>query len=201
MARAIRPRDGFMMRGMFRAFHHLIAIGGGIALLAAAPSQAQPYPSKPLRMIVGFAPGGGTDRTARVIQRIFAGSAALKLPAVVTTDLRLNEPRYASLPNIMKAKKKPLEVIKPDALGVDVTPRLVTLRVDEPPKRKAGIKVPDANALVDKLRPQVETNDHYFREWIIDWSVEADGYLTQFERDQLKWDGKIDHPDKVLEVV
>ena len=58
----------------------------------------------------------------------------------------------------------------------------------------------DLGALVDKLRPQVETNDHYFREWIIDWSVEADGYLTQFERDQLKWDGKIDHPDKVLEV-
>src|ERR1700678_2410789 len=66
----------------------------------------------------------------------------LKLPAVVTTDLRLNEPRYASLPNIMKAKKKPIETIAPDALGVDLKPRLKTLKVAEPPKRKAGIKVP-----------------------------------------------------------
>jgi len=77
---------------------------------------------------------------------------AIKLPAVVTTDLRLNEPRYVTLPNIMKAKKKTLEVFKPDALGVDVAPRLRTLRVEEPPKRKAGVKVPDAKALVQKLR-------------------------------------------------
>src|ERR687885_1429877 len=66
----------------------------------------------------------------------------LKIPAVVTTDLRLNEPRYVTLPNIMKAKKKPLEVLKPEALGVDVTPRLTTLKVVEPAKRKAGVKVP-----------------------------------------------------------
>src|SRR5213079_1220213 len=77
---------------------------------------------------------------------------AIKLPAVVTTDLRLNEPRYVTLPNIMKAKKKALEVLKPDALGVDVTPRLTTLKVVEPAKRKAGVKVADAKALVDKLR-------------------------------------------------
>jgi electron transfer flavoprotein beta subunit len=77
---------------------------------------------------------------------------AIKLPAVVTTDLRLNEPRYVTLPNIMKAKKKTLEVLKPDALGVDVTPRLTTLKVVEPAKRKAGVKVADAKALVNKLR-------------------------------------------------
>jgi len=76
----------------------------------------------------------------------------LKLPAVVTTDLRLNEPRYVTLPNIMKAKKKTLETLKPEALGVDVAPRLSTLKVVEPSKRKAGVKVADAKALVDKLR-------------------------------------------------
>jgi electron transfer flavoprotein beta subunit len=77
---------------------------------------------------------------------------AVRLPAVVTTDLRLNEPRYVTLPNIMKAKKKTLETLEPEALGVDVAPRLSTLKVVEPPKRKAGIKVADAAALVDKLR-------------------------------------------------
>ena len=76
----------------------------------------------------------------------------LKLPAVITTDLRLNEPRYASLPNIMKAKKKPIEAVKPEDLGVDVAPRLKTLKVDEPPKRKAGIKVKTVAELVEKLR-------------------------------------------------
>ncbi|PWC51271.1 electron transfer flavoprotein subunit beta, partial [Azospirillum sp. TSA6c] len=78
----------------------------------------------------------------------------LKLPAVVTADLRLNEPRYASLPNIMKAKKKPLETVTPDSLGVDVTPRLKTVKVAEPPKRQAGIKVPDVATLVDKLKTE-----------------------------------------------
>jgi electron transfer flavoprotein beta subunit len=76
----------------------------------------------------------------------------LKLPAVVTTDLRLNEPRYASLPNIMKAKKKPIEQLTPEALGVDVTPRLVTLKVEEPAKRQGGRKVASIAELVDKLR-------------------------------------------------
>jgi len=79
-------------------------------------------------------------------------TVALKLPAVVTTDLRLNEPRYASLPNIMKAKKKPIETIAPADLGVDFSPTMVTLKVTEPPKRKGGIKVPDVAALVDKLK-------------------------------------------------
>jgi electron transfer flavoprotein beta subunit len=77
---------------------------------------------------------------------------ALNLPAVVTTDLRLNEPRYVTLPNIMKAKKKQLDVFKPVDLGVDVSPRIQTLKVTEPPKRSAGIKVPDVAALVDKLK-------------------------------------------------
>src|SRR5213595_2038988 len=78
------------------------------------------------------------------------------LPAVVTSDLRLNEPRYATLPNIMKAKKKPLETLKPDALGVDVAPRLATLKGIEPSKRKAGAKVADAKALVEKLRNEAK---------------------------------------------
>jgi electron transfer flavoprotein beta subunit len=81
---------------------------------------------------------------------------ALSLPAIVTTDLRLNEPRYVTLPNIMKAKKKPLEVIKPEDLGVDVAPRLKTLKVVEPAKRSAGIKVPDVATLVAKLRNEAK---------------------------------------------
>jgi len=80
----------------------------------------------------------------------------LTLPAVITTDLRLNEPRYVTLPNIMKAKKKPLDVVKPEDLGVDVKPRLKTLKVSEPPKRGAGIKVPDVATLVDKLRNEAK---------------------------------------------
>ena len=81
---------------------------------------------------------------------------ALTLPAIVTTDLRLNEPRYVTLPNIMKAKKKPLDVTKPEDLGVDVTPRLKTLKVAEPAKRSAGIIVPDAATLVAKLRTEAK---------------------------------------------
>jgi len=79
-----------------------------------------------------------------------------KLPAVVTADLRLNEPRYVTLPNIMKAKKKPLETIKPDALGVDVAPRLTTLKVEEPAKRGAGVKVADVAELVAKLKNEAK---------------------------------------------
>ncbi|KPK15369.1 MAG: hypothetical protein AMJ67_15330 [Betaproteobacteria bacterium SG8_41] len=81
---------------------------------------------------------------------------AAKLPAVVTADLRLNEPRYVTLPNIMKAKKKPLETIKPDALGVDVAPRLTTLKVEEPAKRGAGVKVADVAELVAKLKNEAK---------------------------------------------
>jgi electron transfer flavoprotein beta subunit len=83
-------------------------------------------------------------------------TVSVRLPAVVTTDLRLNEPRYVTLPNIMKAKKKTLEVLKPEALGVDVSPRLSTLKVVEPAKRKAGAKVADVKALVDKLRNEAK---------------------------------------------
>jgi electron transfer flavoprotein beta subunit len=80
----------------------------------------------------------------------------LTLPAVITTDLRLNEPRYVTLPNIMKAKKKQLDIFKPEDLGVDVKPRLKTLKVSEPPKRGVGIKVPDVATLVDKLKNEAK---------------------------------------------
>ena len=95
-----------------------------------------------------------SGETADVVREIDGGleKLTIKLPAVVTTDLRLNEPRYVTLPNIMKAKKKPLEVLKPDAIGVDVTPRLKTLKVEEPPKRSAGVKVADVKELVAKLK-------------------------------------------------
>jgi electron transfer flavoprotein beta subunit len=83
-------------------------------------------------------------------------TVSLTLPAIVTTDLRLNEPRYVTLPNIMKAKKKNLDNFKPADLGIDVTPRLKTLKVVEPPKRSAGIKVPDAATLVAKLRNEAK---------------------------------------------
>jgi electron transfer flavoprotein beta subunit len=91
---------------------------------------------------------------AEVTREVDGGleTISIKLPAVVTTDLRLNEPRYVTLPNIMKAKKKTLETLKPEALGVDPSPRLTTLKVVEPSKRKSGVKVADAKALVDKLR-------------------------------------------------
>jgi electron transfer flavoprotein beta subunit len=81
---------------------------------------------------------------------------SLTLPAVITTDLRLNEPRYVTLPNIMKAKKKTLDVVKPADLGVDVTPRIKTLNVSEPPKRGAGVKVPDVATLVSKLKNEAK---------------------------------------------
>src|SRR6266536_1375787 len=95
---------------------------------------------------------------ARVTREVDGGleTVAMALPAVITTDLRLNEPRYATLPNIMKAKKKSLDVVKPDALGVDVSPRLTTLKVVEPPKRKGGGKVADAKELVAKLRNEAK---------------------------------------------
>ncbi|HUX79651.1 MAG TPA: electron transfer flavoprotein subunit beta/FixA family protein [Alphaproteobacteria bacterium] len=88
-----------------------------------------------------------------VVREVDGGLETLRmpLPAVVTTDLRLNEPRYATLPNIMKAKQKPLEVVTPEALGVDLTPHLKILRVEAPPQRKPGIKVKDVDELLDKL--------------------------------------------------
>jgi electron transfer flavoprotein beta subunit len=94
----------------------------------------------------------GTD--FKVTREVDGGLQTVKLkgPAIVTTDLRLNEPRYASLPNIMKAKKKPLDELAPDALGVDVTPRLTVLKTAEPPGRSAGVKVGSAAELVQKLK-------------------------------------------------
>lgn len=83
-------------------------------------------------------------------------TVALKLPAIITTDLRLNEPRYASLPNIMKAKQKPIETLKPADIGVDIAPRLKTLKVQEPPKRQAGIKVGSVDELIEKLRNEAK---------------------------------------------
>ena len=98
------------------------------------------------------------DGKATVSREVDGGSETLSLtlPAVVTTDLRLNEPRYVTLPNIMKAKKKPMETLKPADLGVDVTPRLKTLKVAEPPQRSAGVKVPDVKTLVEKLKTEAK---------------------------------------------
>ena len=98
------------------------------------------------------------DGKAAVTREIDGGleTLAISLPAVVTTDLRLNEPRYATLPNIMKAKKKPLDTVSPADLGVDVTPRLTTVKVSEPPKRSAGVRVADVAELVNKLRNEAK---------------------------------------------
>jgi electron transfer flavoprotein beta subunit len=98
------------------------------------------------------------DGRAVVTREVDGGleTVSVSLPAIITTDLRLNEPRYVTLPNIMKAKKKPLEVIKPDALGVDVTSRIKTLKVSEPAKRGAGVKVADVAALVAKLKNEAK---------------------------------------------
>jgi len=98
------------------------------------------------------------DGKASVTREVDGGSETLSitLPAVITADLRLNEPRYVTLPNIMKAKKKQLDIFKPEDLGVDVTPRIKTLRVSEPPKRSAGIKVPDVATLVAKLKNEAK---------------------------------------------
>jgi electron transfer flavoprotein beta subunit len=96
-------------------------------------------------------PGAGSLDVTREVDGGLQ-TVSLQLPAIVTTDLRLNEPRYASLPNIMKAKKKPLDELAPDALGVDVTPRLKVLKTAEPPGRSAGVKVGSAAELVQKLK-------------------------------------------------
>ncbi len=98
------------------------------------------------------------EGAVEVVREIDGGleTVAVALPAVITTDLRLNEPRYASLPNIMKAKKKPLDVLSAEELGVDVAPRLRTLKVSEPPKREGGVKVETVGELVDKLRNEAK---------------------------------------------
>mgnify|MGYP000303143060 CR=1 FL=1 len=93
------------------------------------------------------------DGEVQVTREVDGGleTLALDLPCVVTTDLRLNEPRYASLPNIMRAKKKPIDAVTPEELGVDITPRLATLKIEEPPKREAGVKLESAAELIDRL--------------------------------------------------
>src|SRR3954449_12842258 len=98
------------------------------------------------------------DGRAKVTREVDGGleTVSIKLPAVITTDLRLNEPRYVTLPNIMKAKKKTMDVVKPEDLGVDVKPRLKTLKVTEPAKRGAGVKVPDVATLVAKLKNEAK---------------------------------------------
>ena len=98
------------------------------------------------------------DGRVKVTREVDGGleTLSLSMPAVITTDLRLNEPRYVTLPNIMKAKKKVLDVFKPADLGVDVSPRIKTLKVSEPPKRGAGIKVPDVATLIDKLKNEAK---------------------------------------------
>lgn len=98
------------------------------------------------------------DGKASVTREVDGGleTIAITLPAVITTDLRLNEPRYVTLPNIMKAKKKTLEIVKPEELGVDTAPRLKILKVEEPPKRSAGVMVADVTALVDKLKNEAK---------------------------------------------
>ena len=113
-----------------------------------------------LAALSGYAQGTFASEVAvegdsvKVTREIDGGlqTVALKLPAIVTTDLRLNEPRYASLPNIMKAKKKPIDELTPDELGIDITPRLETLKVEEPAKRESGVMVETVAELVDKLK-------------------------------------------------
>ncbi|AEI81890.1 hypothetical protein CNE_BB1p04660 (plasmid) [Cupriavidus necator N-1] len=124
--------------------------GQMVAALAGLPQAT--FASK-----VVVADEGGQKR-ASVTREVDGGleTLSLKLPAVVTTDLRLNEPRYVTLPNIMKAKKKPLDTVKPEDLGVDVKPRLATLKVVEPAKRSAGVMVPDVATLVQKLKNEAK---------------------------------------------
>jgi len=118
-------------------------------MLAALRSMPQATFASRLRIADGW---------AEVTREVDGGleTVSVRLPAVVTTDLRLNEPRYVTLPNIMKAKKKPLEIVSPASLGVDVVPRLKTLKVNEPPQRQAGIRVPDVATLVAKLRDEAK---------------------------------------------
>ena len=123
-------------------------------MLAGLLGWAQGTFASKIELAEGQAQGG----QALVTREVDGGleTVALTLPAIITTDLRLNEPRYASLPNIMKARKKPLETITPADLGVDPSPRLTTLRVSEPPTRKAGVKVGSVAELLDKLRNEAK---------------------------------------------
>jgi len=125
-------------------------------MLAALADLPQVTCASKIEVEAGASTGAGNKAT--ITREIDGGLETLQvtLPAVMTADLRLNEPRYVTLPNIMKAKKKPLEVLRPEDLGVNVAPRIKTLKVTEPPKRSAGIKVPDVATLVAKLKTEAK---------------------------------------------
>jgi electron transfer flavoprotein beta subunit len=145
-----KERPGLIILGKQAIDDDCNQTGQMLAALAGLPQAT--FASK---VEVGGAAGEGH---ANVTREVDGGLETLKikLPAVITTDLRLNEPRYVTLPNIMKAKKKQLDVFKPADLGVDVTSRIKTLKVSEPPKRGAGIKVPDVATLVAKLKNEAK---------------------------------------------
>jgi len=125
-------------------------------MLSALADLPQVTCASKIEVEAGASTGAGNKAT--ITREIDGGLETLQvtLPAVMTADLRLNEPRYVTLPNIMKAKKKPLEVLRPEDLGVNVAPRIKTLKVTEPPKRSAGIKVPDVATLVAKLKTEAK---------------------------------------------
>ena len=126
---------------------HVLVAGANVAAVAQSAAQ-----------VAGVSKVLLADGKAKVTREVDGGleTISIALPAVITTDLRLNEPRYVTLPNIMKAKKKTLDTVKPEDLGVDVKPRLKTLKVTEPPKRSAGVKVPDVATLVAKLKNEAK---------------------------------------------
>ncbi len=125
-------------------------------MLAALADLPQATFASKIEVVAGD--GTGAMGNATVTREVDGGleTISVTLPAIVTADLRLNEPRYVTLPNIMKAKKKPLEIVSPEDLAVDVAPRLKIIKVSEPPKRSAGIMVPDVATLVDKLRNEAK---------------------------------------------
>ena len=126
-----------------------------LAELDVSTTWAQCSKEQQQRLLSCFANANGQVSVTREVDGGLE-TIALQLPAVITTDLRLNEPRYVTLPNIMKAKKKQLDTVKPEDLGVDVSPRLKTIQVNEPPKRSAGVMVPDVKTLVEKLKNEAK---------------------------------------------
>ncbi|MDW8315210.1 MAG: electron transfer flavoprotein subunit beta/FixA family protein [Rhodovarius sp.] len=141
-----REKPDLVILGKLAIDDEMNATGQMLAALLDWPQAtfASKVEAKDGRLLVTREIDGGTE------------TVEIALPAVVTADLRLNEPRYASLPNIMKARKKPIETLTPAALGVDVTPRLTVLRVEEPPARKAGVKVGSVAELVARLRTEAK---------------------------------------------
>lgn len=141
-----RERPDLVILGKLAIDDEMSATGQMLAALLDWPQAtfASKVEAKDSKLLVTREIDGGTE------------TVEIALPAVITADLRLNEPRYASLPNIMKARKKPIETLTPAALGVDVTPRLTVLKVEEPPPRKAGVKVASVAELVAKLRAEAK---------------------------------------------